>query len=117
MANNIALTRIISEIFAGIKSLNEKIQTIDSKLERKFAHFEAKIESQEQNIKHLIEQNQVILNIFYPPSNTISYDTYNTQKTNIENNLDQIKSISMEQLNYQNDNNKLINDLSVQKTN
>ncbi len=99
--SNIAFTKIVSELYATNKSINTKLDTLSEKIDSKIEKIENHLKKLYEHVYNLDTKMEIILSIFFPPNNTVNYDSFNAQAESIKNNINAIKKETLQQLQNQ----------------
>lgn len=99
--SNIAFTKIVSELYATNKLLNQKMDTLTQKMDTKMEKMESHLKKLYEHVYNLDTKMEIILSIFFPPNDTVNYDSFNAQAESIKNNINAIKQETLQQLQNQ----------------
>jgi hypothetical protein len=105
--SNIAFTKIVSELYATNKLLNRKLDALTQKMDSKIDKMENHLKKLYEHVFNLDTKMEIILSIFFPPSNTVNYDSFNAQAESIKSNINAIKQETLQQLQNQETENEM----------
>ena len=105
--SNIAFTKIISELYATNKLLNKKMDSLTQSMDSKIDKMETHLKKLYEHVFNIDTKMEIILSIFFPPNNTVNYDSFNSQAESIKNNINAIKQETLQQLQHQDTENEM----------